>query len=124
MIYLKALNFSILKATYIFILCIASFAAKCQSVYKTPSGNKYHLSTCRMVRNVSAEISIEDAKQLGLQACKICKPADIYLGAAPSPHKAKGETNTTQCLGYTKAGNRCKHKTSIGNGFCYQHQPG
>jgi hypothetical protein len=112
---LKKLGISL---TVIFI----SIIAHAQTVFKTPSGQKYHLASCRMVKNVSQEITVAEAKELGLQPCKICRPLDIYSGEQ-APHKASGENTTVQCKGYTKAGTRCKHKTSIANGFCYQHQP-
>ena len=76
-----------------------------------------------MLNNVSAEMSVEEARELGLQPCKICNPLNIYAGSVPSPRKAQGKQNTVQYLGYTQVGNRCKHMTSIGNGYCYQHQP-
>jgi hypothetical protein len=108
------------------VLILASFLAlpvQSQTVFKTPSGAKYHLATCRTVKNVSAEITTAAAMQLGLTACKVCNPQNIYAGAAHPPHKAQGEGNTIQCNGITKAGTRCKHKTSIGNSYCFQHQP-
>ena len=106
---------------FLFILLLP-FSVKAQTVFKTPSGKKYHLSTCRMVKNVSEEITTEKAMELGLEPCKICNPADIY-GSAPIVHKAQGQNITVQCKGLTKAGTRCKHMTSIANGYCYQHQP-
>ena len=93
------------------------------AVYKTPSGEKYHLATCRMVKNVSEQITVNQARELGLQPCKICNPANIYLATSTS-NKAQGQSTTVQCKGMTKAGTRCKHMTSIANGYCYQHQPG
>jgi hypothetical protein len=91
-------------------------------VYKTPSGAKYHLSTCRMVKNTSEQITVSKAIELGLQPCKICNPPIISaLGA--SLNKAQGEGETVQCKGFTKSGTRCKHMTRIGNGYCFQHQP-
>jgi Family of unknown function (DUF5763) len=108
----------------ILILLLLSFGAKAQTVYKTPSGAKYHLATCRMVKNVSEEITTAHAKELGLQACKICNPANIYGAGSTAQGKAKGESNTVQCKGTTKSGSRCKHMTSIANGYCFQHSPG
>ena len=108
----------------ILFLLLVPFSLKAQTVYKTPSGFKYHLSTCRMVKNVSEEISIAKARELGLGPCKICNPENIYGNNAPSVSKAQGESNTVQCKGMTKAGTRCKHMTKIGNGYCFQHQPG
>ena len=98
-----------------------SVSLKAQTVYKTPSGAKYHLATCHMVKNVSEEITIAKANELGLEPCKICKPS---VSLAQTPQKtAQGQNTTVQCKGFTKAGSRCKHMTAIANGYCYQHQP-
>lgn len=93
-----------------------------QSVYKTPSGKKYHLASCRMVENVSEKLTVAEAVARGLEPCKICKP-DVAAPEVDS-NKAKGQAQTVQCKGITKAGTRCKHMTRIANGYCYQHQPG
>ena len=94
-----------------------------QTVFKTPAGNKYHLSSCRMVKNVSEEITTAKAIQLGLTPCKICNPANIYASNLPVSHKAQGQDKGVQCKGLSKKGIRCKHMTRIANGYCYQHQP-
>ena len=99
-----------------------SFNGYSQDVYKTPSGKKYHLASCRMVENVSDKISIQKAVELGLEPCKICKPNTVVQQPIVRD-KAKGQNKTVQCKGYTKSGSRCKHMTSIANGYCYQHQP-
>ncbi len=102
-------------------LLLFAISTKAQTVYKTPSGTKYHLATCRMVKNVSEEVTIANANASGLGPCKICKPP---VSDAQTPQKKpQGQNTTIQCSGLTKAGNRCKHMTSIANGFCYQHQP-
>ncbi len=94
-----------------------------QSVYKTPSGTKYHLSTCRMVENVSGKITIQEAIRLHLSPCKICKPPVTESNQFTPQKSPQGKKETSRCKGYTKDGVRCKHMTSIGNGYCYQHQP-
>jgi hypothetical protein len=101
---------------------LLSVSVKAQTVYKTPSGKKYHLSTCSTVKNTSEEISVSEAKELGLEPCKVCKPGDAYASGSPGT-KAQGESTTVQCKGKTKAGNRCRHMTRIANGYCFQHQP-
>ena len=106
----------------ILVLFLLPVFLKAQTVYKTPSGAKYHLATCRMVKNVSDQISVAKARELGLQPCKICKPQDIYSSGSTS-NKAQGQSETVQCKGITKAGPRCKHMTRIANGYCFQHQP-
>ena len=105
------------------LLLFFSVSLKAQTVYKTPSGAKYHLATCRMVKNVSEEITVAKARELGLQPCKICSPQNIYGAAITPANKAQGQNETVQCKGLTKAGTRCKHMTKIANGYCYQHQP-
>jgi hypothetical protein len=112
----------IIRHLLIVLVLLFSFSLKAQTVYKTPSGAKYHLATCRMVKNVSEQIAVSKANELGLQPCKICNPQDISpLGN--SIKKAQGQNETVQCAGLTKAGTICKHRTSIANGYCYQHQP-
>lgn len=95
-----------------------------QTTYRTPSGTKYHLSTCRMVENVSTKMASDaEILSLKLEPCKICKPP---LTARLKPtytkaSKAVGTGTTVQCKGRTAKGARCKHKTSLANGYCYQH---
>ena len=98
------------------LLFLLFTSLQAQTVFKTPSGSKYHLASCRMVKNVSEEITISQATELGLQPCKICQPDNINVQAAII-HKAQGESTTVQCNGLTKAGTRCKHMTNIGNGY-------
>jgi len=93
-----------------------------QTVYKTPSGAKYHTATCHTVKNVSQAITLQQAVEMGLEPCKICKPPASY-GSGPTTKPPQGEGQTVQCKGKTKAGTRCKHMTRIANGYCFQHQP-
>jgi hypothetical protein len=104
-------------------LLLVPFISYAQSLYKTPSGAKYHLAECRMVKNVSQKVSAEQIVELGLEPCKICKPGNITLLSASQGNKSKGENVTVQCKGMTKKGTRCKHMTSIANGYCFQHNP-
>jgi len=104
------------------IVLLISVSVKAQSVYKTLSGAKYHLATCRTVKNVSEEITIRKAKELGLEPCKICKP-QIINASSSSTNKAQGQGTTVRCSGITKSGTRCKHMTRIANSYCFQHQP-
>ncbi len=94
-----------------------------QTVYKTPSGAKYHTATCRTVKNVSEAITLEKAIESGLDPCKVCQPV-VPNGGGSKTKQPGGEAETVQCKGKTKAGTRCKHMTKIANGYCFQHQPG
>ncbi len=106
----------------IFFLAFCSAGAQSQTVYKTPSGKKYHRATCHMVKNVSSSLTVKEATDQGLQPCKICSPV---AGEKVSSLKiVQGKSITVRCKGAAKAGTRCQHMTSIGNGYCYQHQPG
>lgn len=104
-------------------LLLLSVSLKGQMVYKTPSGVKYHLAACRMVKNTSEQITIAAAGELGLQPCKICHPPTVAV-LSSSINKAQGEGEILQCKGMTKTGSRCRHMTRIANGYCFQHQPG
>ncbi|MGV9004956.1 hypothetical protein [Flavobacterium sp.] len=108
-----------------YLLCLFLFSSTiiAQKIYKTPSGKKYHLGSCRMAENVSQEITLEQASQLGLAPCKICKPQEYSNLRFKTNNNAHGQTSTVQCRGKIKKGTRCKHQTSIANGYCFQHNP-
>lgn len=99
-----------------------------QTVYKTPSGNKFHTSTCRFVKNVSNQLSIDQAFAKGLSPCSICKPSTSSSnristgGLGIKSNEVKGTSSATQCKGKTKAGARCKRTTKNINGYCFQHE--
>lgn len=116
------MNTMILRIAFLLTLFVATLTVAAQDVYKTPSGQKYHLETCKMVKNVSEKLTLQQAAEKGLQPCKICKPT-----ALPVPQnvvdKSKGEAKTVQCQGLTKSGTQCKHMTSIADGVCFQHRP-
>ena len=116
-------NWKWTKFVLLFLVVLISQSVKSQNVFKTPSGAKYHLATCRMVNNVSKELTLTEATELGLQPCKICKPATLSSSNLLSTKQAKGQAETVQCKGTTKKGTRCKHMTSIANGYCFQHNP-
>ncbi|MCB9310387.1 MAG: hypothetical protein H6567_10050 [Lewinellaceae bacterium] len=107
----------------LFILTSVPLLIYTQSFYKTPYGEKYHLSTCKLVENTSAKISLDKAKKMGLAPCKICKP-QAHNGKQKKGYKEKGESKIKhRCLGKTKKGKRCKNTTKIANSYCFQHHP-
>ncbi|WP_366927246.1 DUF5763 domain-containing protein [Flavobacterium sp.] len=110
------------NAILVLLLLLSPIFVKAQTVYKTPSGKKYHTSNCHTVKNTSEALSVEDASAIGLTPCKICKPSQIQ-GVVKKASTSGEKPGTMQCLGTTKKGKRCKHMTSIGNGYCFQHQP-
>ncbi|WP_147474496.1 hypothetical protein [Chryseobacterium nematophagum] len=108
------------------ILFLISFSVDGQKVYKTPSGQKYHLSSCRMVKNVSSSLDVSNAIEQGLLPCKICKPSRSLKSSysfISSTKKVNGVDEGNRCLGTTKKGARCKRYTRIGNDYCFQHVP-
>ena len=78
------------------LLFFVSLSSQAQSVYKTPSGKKYHLGACKMVKNVSEKLSVQEAAEKGLDPCKICKPTSLSI-PQNIINKAKGENKTVQC---------------------------
>ncbi|HQW11096.1 MAG TPA: DUF5763 domain-containing protein [Saprospiraceae bacterium] len=104
--------------------CFSSILSA-QNVYKTPSGEKYHLASCRMVENVSKKlVTSQDIKTYNLDPCKICKPPlpARLSGGNSLTNKAVGEAaESVRCRGITQEGSRCRHTTKLANGYCYQH---
>ncbi|TWV92756.1 DUF5763 domain-containing protein [Chitinophaga pinensis] len=126
----------VLLLVYILLLLMPGLYS--QSVYKTPYGKKYHTADCRMVKNVSQRLSLTEARRMHLDPCRICHPEvqeslippvqqllqqPIEQTSEKNQKKPAGTGNTVRCQGITKKGTRCKHMTSIGNGYCFQHQP-
>ncbi|MDQ0477738.1 hypothetical protein [Chryseobacterium sp. MDT2-18] len=73
-----------------------------QTVYKTPSGSKYHLSGCRMVKNVSSALPLDKALREGLTFCKICNPPQSQtLGIGSKPIKTAGTSSQNRCSSNT-----------------------
>lgn len=108
---------------FLFLLLL-SVNLSAQTVYKTPSGSKYHLSGCRMVKNVSTSLSVDNALKKGLMPCKFCRPPfKVVSGISSKPKPVAGINSTNQCYAKTKKGLRCKRNTRIGNNFCFQHLP-
>ena len=87
-----------MKFLSVFLLLFA-LTISAQTVYKTPSGSKYHLSSCRMVKNVSSALSVEKALKEGLSPCKICKPPFRQgLGIVSKPKKHPEQIQRTGVL--------------------------
>ena len=113
-----------MKTIFLYLFILLSVAVKAQEVYKTPSGKKYHVGSCRMVNNVSEKVTINQALKLGLVPCKICNPPVMANQQGFISNTVNGESlRTVQCKGMTKKGIRCRHMTSIANGYCFQHNP-
>jgi hypothetical protein len=102
-------------------------------VYITRTGEKYHTSTCRYLKQSKIEIDLAKAKERGYSACSVCKPdsdrpsdgLDKLTNPTNTPSeraKSKPTTTSRQCLGTTAAGQRCKRMTTNASGKCYQHQ--
>ncbi len=85
-----------MKWTQLLCLLLFSLVAQSQTVYKTPSGKKYHLASCRMVTNVSQKLTLQEAINLGLTACKICEPPTSSQSNLHSQKQGKEESNTVQ----------------------------
>lgn len=116
-----------MKNSCVIVFLFFSISLFSQTVYKTPSGQKYHTSTCRYVKNVSNSLSLTEAKSNGLSACSQCNPNQIQnrnaLNLGIKPSEAKGVTfEAKQCKGKTKTGLRCKRRTKNKNGYCFQHE--
>jgi len=115
-----------MKKFIAFVILLSTLSAVGQSVYKTPSGKKYHLASCRMVENVSEKLTSQKIAQYHLTACKICKPPVVsalkYSSNLTTKNKAVGTATSVRCKGKTKKGTRCKHQTKLANGYCFQHR--
>ena len=75
-----------------------------QAVYITNTGSKYHKSGCQYLAKSKIETTTSETKASGYTSCSRCsggKATKSYSGSTSS-----------QCTGTTKAGSRCKRKTT------------
>lgn len=49
-----------------------------QFVYRTETGNRYHVGSCRYLKYSKFKLEKSIAEKAGLTPCKICKPNLIY----------------------------------------------
>lgn len=109
--------------SFVFIVLNTSYTFS-QCIYKTPSGEKYHLSTCTVVKNVSTQVvELNDIQKYQLLPCKRCNPPGLsQIKNSNNPcTKAVGQNIAVRCKGITKKGTQCKHFTRMANGYCFQH---
>ncbi len=111
----------------LFFISSCSTASEAQTVYVTKSGTKYHNSSCRYLKT-SISISLPEAEKKGYTPCSVCSPSKSDDSVSQkkvtplySPTIQKSAT-ASQCTGTTKAGARCKRRTTNTSGLCFQHQ--
>ncbi len=121
-----------LRLLILFISFAFGSSILAQTVYTTKTGEKYHKSNCRYLKYSKKVIKLDKAKELGYQACKVCKPtsgktneeSNSLISEKEKQNKSTTttkKTTATQCTGKTKSGKRCKRKTKNASGRCYQH---
>ncbi|MEJ8802129.1 hypothetical protein [Pontibacter sp. H249] len=128
------------KQALLILFLLFAFVCQAQTVYKTKTGAKYHVQTCRYLKS-SFETTVAKAQAEGLTACSVCRPPAVASGTSATPVPAvqaapalkstdssgssssgsRSSTGSVQCSGTTKAGARCKRMTTSASGRCYQH---
>ena len=48
-----------------------------ETLYRTPSGKRYHRATCGHVKGKGIELSLAEAKERGLTPCRVCNPPTL-----------------------------------------------
>ncbi|CCG55777.1 Endonuclease/exonuclease/phosphatase [Brachyspira pilosicoli WesB] len=65
----------LLKIFFISLIIASTVLAQANTtVYIGKTGKKYHRENCRTLRGNKYPISIQEAKERGYTACKVCKP--------------------------------------------------
>lgn len=113
-------------------------------ICNSKTATRYHSYKCNGLNACThsiAEITKQEAIDLGKTPCKICysdsgssgssSPAPKSLAptpstpsapkATPAPKSSGSGCQAVQCSGITKAGARCKNRTTNCSGRCYHH---
>jgi len=105
------------------VLLSLSFTIVAQTVYVTKTGKKYHSENCRSLSHSKIEITLSKAQEYGYSACSVCKPpTESSSNISNQVTTIRKLSSSSQCVGLTKSGSRCKRMTTNSNGRCYQHQ--
>lgn len=130
-----------MKALISFLIILTwTLSLPAQTVYITKTGTKYHVSSCRYLRESKISVSLSEARDRGYGPCSVCKPPlqsnvknptqktdpNQLLNSPPSTSDSKKQVNTTvrerqQCVAITQAGLRCKRLAESGSLYCWQH---
>ena len=107
-------------------LLMLGASANAQFVGSSQS-DKYHKETCQHAKRILDEnrvefATVEEAKEAGYVACKVCKPG----GATSSSGTEVKSANTPKvsggrCQATTKKGTQCKRNAAAGSSYCWQH---
>lgn len=120
------------KYVFLLTLLLLAFICQAQTVYKTKTGSKYHVQTCHYLKSY-IQTTVAEAQAEGLSPCSVCSPSarsssnslnayqNSESGKSLNTYSSSTSTESVQCSGTTKAGARCKRKTTSSNGRCYQH---
>lgn len=94
-----------------------------QTIYVTKTGTKYHKESCYHLKDSKRALALKKAKALNYSACKHCKPIGYSAAEISNSNSAiiTKKKSASQCSGKTKAGARCKRKTTASTGRCHQH---
>lgn len=97
------------------LVALGSTAQQQMKYSITKTGAKYHTSQCKYAINATDSISLQECIAKGLTACKACIDT-----TATRTHVPFVAANSVQCMGTTKAGERCKLRTT--SQFCHHHK--
>ena len=108
------------KHALLILFLLFAFICQAQTVYKTKTGVKYHMQTCRYLKS-SFETTVTKAQAEDLTPCSVCKPPATATGAAATPGSevqavpavksaesssssgSRSSSGSVQCSGTTKA---------------------
>ena len=78
--------------TLAFLFIALSFTKlKAQTVYITENGKKYHAKNCSIVKTGKKGITLNEARKIGYEPCKVCKAEDIEKQEEKTDKKKPGK---------------------------------
>ncbi len=88
------------STTTVSVSLSTSEAQAASKVYITPTGTKYHLKSCRTIKNSKlTKLTVKKAAKLGYAACKVCNPPASSTSSSSSSSSTSTTTTTTSVSG-------------------------
>lgn len=116
-----------LRRLLLFVVMLMNSTNANAQFIASAKADKYHKESCQHAKRISEEnrvefSTIEEAKEAGYIACKVCKPASDSTAANRELKSIDNqEALGGRCQATTKKGTQCKRSAQEGSQYCWQH---
>lgn len=115
------------RLLYLFSAMLLFVASANAQFVGSAKSDKYHKETCQHAKRILVEnrvefATVEEAKEAGYVACKVCKPGGAKSSSSTEVKSVDVQkVSEGRCQATTKKGTQCKRNAAAGSNYCWQH---